>query len=56
MFAVVVLGFSVMANHLHVVLRNRPSLDAEWSDDEIVTACGANSRRSGAFPNSQCRV
>ena len=34
-FAVDVLGFSLMSNHLHVVLRNRPDLTAQWSDEEV---------------------
>jgi REP element-mobilizing transposase RayT len=34
-FAVAVRGFSVMSNHLHLVLRNRPDIAGQWSDDEI---------------------
>jgi REP element-mobilizing transposase RayT len=34
-FAVDVLGFSVMSNHLHVILRNRPDVVKTWSDDEV---------------------
>ena len=34
-FGLDVLGFAVMANHLHVVLRNRPDVVAAWSDDEV---------------------
>ncbi len=34
-FVVDVLGFAVMSNHLHVVLRNRPDVVAGWSDDEV---------------------
>ena len=34
-FAIDVLGFAVMSNHLHVVLRNRPDVVAEWSDEEV---------------------
>ncbi len=30
-----VLGFAVMSNHLHVVLRNRPDVVERWSDDEV---------------------
>ncbi len=33
--AVDVLGFSVMANHLHLLLRIRPDLAAAWSDEEV---------------------
>ncbi len=34
-FGVDVLGFAVMSNHLHVVLRNRPDIVAGWSDIEV---------------------
>lgn len=34
-FGVDILGFSVMSNHLHVLLRNRPDLVAGWSDVEV---------------------
>jgi hypothetical protein len=30
-----VCGYSVMSNHLHLVLRNRPDIAEQWSDDEI---------------------
>ena len=32
--AVEVLSFSVMGNHLHIVVLTRPDLVAEWSDEE----------------------
>src|SRR5262245_42035959 len=35
LFAVDVAGYSVMSNHLHVVLRNRPDLTKSWSDEEV---------------------
>jgi hypothetical protein len=35
LFALDVLGFAVMSNHPHVVLRNRPDLVATWSDEEV---------------------
>jgi REP element-mobilizing transposase RayT len=34
-FAIDVIGYSVMGNHLHVVLRNRPDLAKNWSDREV---------------------
>ena len=34
-FAVDVLGFAVMSNHLHVVVRTRPDVVKTWSDDEV---------------------
>ena len=33
-FAMDVLGFSVMSNQLHVILRNRPDVVKTWSDEE----------------------
>jgi hypothetical protein len=33
-FGLEVLGFAVMSNHLHVILRSRPDVVAAWSDDE----------------------
>ena len=34
-FAVDVMGFAVLSNHMHVVVRTRPDVVATWSDDEI---------------------
>ena len=34
-FGIDVLGFSIMSNHFHVVLRNRPDVVAAWSDREV---------------------
>jgi REP element-mobilizing transposase RayT len=34
-FGIDVLGFSVMSNHLHVILRSRPDVVTEWSDDDV---------------------
>jgi REP element-mobilizing transposase RayT len=33
--AVDVLGFSVMSNHIHLLLRIRPDVAASWSDEEV---------------------
>ena len=35
LFAIEVCGYSVMSNHLHLVLRNRPDIAEQWSVDEI---------------------
>ena len=35
-FGIDVLGFAVMSNHLHLVLRSRPDVVAQWSDEEAV--------------------
>ena len=35
LFAIEVCGYSVMSNHLHLVLRNRPDIADQWSADEI---------------------
>jgi hypothetical protein len=34
-FAVDVLSFAIMSNHLHVVARTRPDLIKTWSDEEV---------------------
>ena len=34
-FGLDVLGYTVMSNHLHVILRNRPDVVAGWSDQEV---------------------
>lgn len=34
-FGIDVLGFAIMSNHLHVVLRNRPDVVRAWSDEEV---------------------
>ena len=34
-FAIDVLGFAVMSNHFHVILRNRPDIVDGWSDTEV---------------------
>ena len=34
-FGIDVLGFAVMSNHLHVVVRTRPDVVNSWSDDEV---------------------
>lgn len=34
-FGIDVLGFAILSNHFHVVLRNRPDVVAAWSDEEV---------------------
>jgi len=34
-FAVEILGFAVLSNHLHVVVRTRPDIAKQWSSDQI---------------------
>lgn len=34
-FGIDVLGFAVLSNHLHVVVRTRPDVVTSWSDDEV---------------------
>jgi REP element-mobilizing transposase RayT len=34
-YGIDVLGYAIMGNHLHVILRNRPDVVETWSDDEI---------------------
>jgi REP element-mobilizing transposase RayT len=35
-FAIDILRFSIMSNHIHLVLRNRPEIVQKWSDREVV--------------------
>ena len=35
LFGIEVFAYSVMSNHLHLVLRNRPDRAAQWSDHEV---------------------
>jgi hypothetical protein len=39
-FSVAVGGFSVMDNHLHVLVRLDPNVAAGWSDEEVVRRWG----------------
>ena len=34
-FGIDVLTYAVMSNHLHLILRNRPDVVAQWSDEEV---------------------
>lgn len=36
-FGIDVLAFAILSNHFHVVLRNRPDVVAEWSDEEAAS-------------------
>jgi hypothetical protein len=36
-FAIEILGFAVMGNHLHLVIRTRPDLAAGWSPDQLAS-------------------
>jgi hypothetical protein len=35
-FAVDACVFAILSNHYHLLLRNRPDLAAQWSDEEVV--------------------
>jgi hypothetical protein len=34
-FGIDVLTYAIMSNHIHVILRNRPDVVAQWSDEEV---------------------
>jgi hypothetical protein len=36
-FGIDVLGFAILSNHFHMVLRNRPDVVATWNDTEVAT-------------------
>ncbi len=51
LFAVDVLGFAVMANHFHLVVRTRPDLAAAWDDAEL--ACRWSGLRATQPPSDE---
>lgn len=40
-FGIDILAFTVLSNHLHVVVRTRPDIVQQWSDDEVAMRRGA---------------
>jgi len=34
-FGIDVLGFAILSNHFHVILRNRPDVVDGWSEEEV---------------------
>ncbi|TVS18637.1 MAG: hypothetical protein EA424_10515, partial [Planctomycetaceae bacterium] len=36
-FAIDVLTYAIMSNHMHVILRNRPDVVEAWPDEEVAT-------------------
>src|SRR5271157_2044294 len=42
LFALEVCGYSVMSNHLHFALRNRPDIAGQWSGDQSGDRRGAD--------------
>ena len=46
-----VLAFSVMSNHFHIIVRNRPDVVADWSDEEVAQRwwqlCPARKEKDG---------
>ena len=48
-FAVDILSFAVMSNHLHVVARTRPDIVKKWSDDEVALRWAKECYDSPAF-------
>ena len=55
-FKIDVISFSLMANHFHLVLRNRPDLVAKMSDEEIVRAWWAISPQCRNKKGEPCRL
>ncbi len=57
-FSVDLLGFALMSNHFHLILRSRPDVAATWSDDEVarrwLMLCPH--RRKAAIPGERSRV
>lgn len=38
-FGIDLLGFAILSNHFHLILRSRPDVVATWDDDEIARRC-----------------
>jgi hypothetical protein len=66
LFGVEIAGFSVMSNHLHLILRNRPDIVAGWTDQDVarrwltlfpgrlaLALAGSASPVASAFPSDQ---
>jgi REP element-mobilizing transposase RayT len=47
-FGIEVVGFALMSNHLHVILRNRPDLTSDWTPEEIARRWRKTFRRRDA--------
>ena len=55
-FAIAVGGFSVLDNHLHVLVRLDPDVAEAWSDDEVVRRWGAQLSSHSAINRIQAPV
>jgi hypothetical protein len=53
LFGVEVCDYAIMSNHLHIVLRNRPDVARQWSDDEVAIRSGCSSKRPVARDRSR---
>ena len=38
-FAIDCLTYTVLSNHFHLILRNRPDIARQWSDAEVARRC-----------------
>ncbi len=47
-FAVDILTYAVLSNHIHLILRNRPDVVAVWSDEESCAEVAASLSWSAA--------
>ena len=59
--AIDVLDYAVLDNHLHVVLRNRPDLVSQWSDEEVARrwwfVCPDRKNDDGSVPEPKpCEI
>ncbi len=57
-FAIDVLGYAILDNHFHVILRNRPDVVREWSDEKVarhwlmLCPCRKNKKRMPMTPKN----
>ena len=59
--AIDILDYSILDNHLHVVLRNRPDIAAGWSDEEVARrwwrVCPLRRNADGSVPDPKpCEI
>lgn len=59
--AIDVLDYSILDNHLHVVLRNRPDVVRTWSDEEVARrwwyTCPTRKNSDGTIPSPKpCEI
>jgi hypothetical protein len=60
-FAIDLLDYAILENHVHLVLRNRPDIVETWSDEEVVMrwwfVCPLRKNKDGTIPDPKpCEI